>query len=122
MEILIRGSVKIIPQIFTFFFSSTCFVLAGYMVLQQFREYFSNQDFTIISRHTFHGEMDNRYPAISIRLYGRDGKIFQRLFNKTSLATRLPICKSCLSRKDICMANETSEMTCGPGEDVCTLI
>ena len=116
MEILIRGSVKIIPQIFTFFFSSTCFVLAGYMVLQQFREYFSNQDFTIISRHTFDGEKDNRYPAISICLYGRDGKIFQRLFNKTSLATRLPICKSCLNGKDSCMANETSEMACGPEE------
>ena len=116
MEILIRGSFKVIPQVFTFFFSLTCFFLAGYMVFQEFREYFSNQDFTIISRHTFDGEKDNRYPAISICLYGRDGKIFQRLNNKTSLATRLPICKSCLNGKDSCMANETSEMTCGPEE------
>ena len=115
METLIRDRIKVVQQMITFFFSLTCFVLAGYMAFQQFKEYFSNQDFTIMSRHTFEGEKDNRYPAISICLYGKGGNIFRRQLNKKSL---LPVaqCKPCLNGKDSCMSNGTSKMACGPKE------
>ena len=85
------------------------------MAFQQFKEYFSNQDFTIISRHTFDGEKDNRYPAISICLYGKGGKIFRRWFNKKSLAI-VPNCKPCLNGKDRCLSNGTNTVECGPEE------
>ena len=70
------GTFKTMKKFVVSIFSLACFILAGYMAFQQFKEYFSNQDITAISRRSFSGEKDDFYPTVSICLKGKSGKIF----------------------------------------------
>ena len=89
------GKLKAIKVFFVAIFSFTCFILAGYMASQQFKKYFSNQDFTIISRRAFLGEEDDVYPAVSLCLYGgKEGGVFkQPLDNRIKDLSSAPLCK-----------------------------
>ena len=112
------GTVMTMKSLAVSIFSLTCFILAGYMAFQQFKEYFSNQDFTTISRHKFFGEKHDWYPTISICLYGINGEVFHRQKEIRNLASP-PMCKSCDNglNRNRCISNGTWSMgSCGPEE------
>ena len=103
------GQAKNTKVVFVSIFSLVCFILAACTAIQQFIEYFSNQDITVITRGDFHGERDDLYPTISICLYGSNGKVFKRQVLKNAL-----MCRSCALYK--CAPNNTDLGTCGPRE------
>ena len=83
------------------------------MAIKQFEEYFSNQDFTVISRRTFEGEKDNLYPVISICLYGGNGQVF-RSPHAIKDSSKRPMCRSCKNELSGCISNNTNMIRCGP--------
>ena len=103
------GILNTIRSILTSMFSLICFTLARYMAFQQFKEYFSNQDFTTISRRTFIGENDDMYPSLSICLYGKGGRIFRN--QNFGINQKLkPMCNVCQTKN--CISNDTKMVMC----------
>ena len=108
---IFSGKLKAVKAFFIAIFSLTCFILAMYMAFQQFKEYFSNQDFTIISRRAFLGEKDDVYPAVSVCLFGaKRGRVFKRpLDNRIKGHSATPLC-----RKRNRNSNKTEMVACRP--------
>ena len=93
-------------------FSLTCFILAGYMAFQQFKEYFNDQDSTRISRHRFKGENDYLYPTMSICLKGKNGKVFD--WEKIKSFSSMPLCRKCKKEVSSCISNPKILVECTP--------
>ena len=109
MNMIFLGGAKTTKVFFVSIFSLVCFILAGCMVIQQFIEYFSNQDITVITRKDFLGERDDLYPTISICLYGKNGQVFKR-----QLLEKAQMCRICALSK--CTQNDTYLAPCGSRE------
>ena len=108
---IITDKLKPIEAFIVAIFSLTCFIMAGYMTSQQFKEYSSNQDFTIISRSAFVGEKDDLYPAVSICLNAKSGsKVFKRPIDKRIRGlSSAPFCK-----KEYNNSGNIDMVACGP--------
>lgn len=62
-------------------FQATCFILAGYTTVLQFRDYVSNQDVSYVTYKRFNERPQDVYPTFTICLYSASGQLFKRDIN-----------------------------------------